>query len=192
MSLFGRGKRERAVEAFRSQFGIDLYEGGHYNSEKWLEYGVSILNGYDFVAVVNHKEMGRLVEKGWYIFDRHKGWVKKAAMDRKQSLQLYADTKPYYYSEILEDFDGVLPAEKAESACCMICDEYISAYMTKRYFGFSIKVPADALWTRGTSHTQAIYMPHRDPDPRNESPTERAARMKRIDELVDQLANLVK
>ncbi len=192
MSWFGKSKREKAIEAFKTQFGIDLYEGGHYNSEKWLEYGISILEGFDFVAVINRKAAGKLVAKEWYIYSKGDGWVKKASMDRQQSFRLYADTKPYYIAELLEDFNGKLPPEKEESACCMICDEYISSYMTNYYFGFSVKVCSDASWEKGSSHTQAIYMPHRDPDPRNETPTEYAARMKRLDELTDQLADLLK
>lgn len=192
MPLLGKSKRKKAVEALKTQFGIDLYASGHYNNEKWMEYSVHILEGYDFVAVINRKEAGKFVAKEWYLYNKSNGWVKKASMNRQQSIQLYADTKPYYISELLDDLGGKLTPEKEESACCIICDEYISSYMTRRYFGFSIKVCGDALWKKGTSHTQAIYMPHRDPPPEKETAEEYAARMARIDGLVDQLADLIK
>ncbi len=112
MGLFWKSKDERAIEALRSQFGIDLYESGSYYSEKIKEYSVSIVNGYDFIAVINRKINGRFVAKEWYLYSRSKGWVKKGALNRQQSVQLYCDTQPYYTQDILKEHGGRLTGER--------------------------------------------------------------------------------
>lgn len=185
--MFGKRKRDKAIDALKAQFGIDLYESGHYCNDKLGEYNVYILEGYDFIAVINRKSNGRFVAKEWYKFSKSNGWVKLATMDKQQSVQLYLDTQPYWMADELEKWGGKVPPDKAERLACAICDEYISSFMTQRYFGFSIHVSRDDGWRSGHSHTQAVYMPHRDPDPRNETPEEHAARMRRIDDATDAL-----
>lgn len=187
MSLFGKNKCQKAKEALKSQFGIDLYESGHYECDKWLEYSISISEKYDFVAVINRKEHGKFVAKEWYLYDKSSGWVKKASMDKRQSINLYAETMPYNMETVLEKYGNRLPQKEEEHYACIICDEYLSSYMTKHYFGFSIKVNSDFFWGKGTSHTQAIYMPHRDPNPNSETPEEYAARTAKSDSLIDEL-----
>ena len=190
--FWSKKKSEKAIVALREQLGINVYENGRYLNEKRNEYQVSISDTDDCVAVVNRKENGRFVAKEWFIYSKSAGWLKKASMNREQCIKLYKDTKPYYFESLLEEFVGNLPPEKEESAALIICDEYLSSYMTRHYFGFSIKVIDDVFWTRGESHTQAIYMPHRDLPPQEETEEERIAREKRIDCLVDQLAQVLK
>lgn len=187
MGLFGKSKKEKAIEALRSQLGIDLYENGSYCSDKRKEYCVSILEGYSFVAVVNRKSNGRFVTKEWYLYDKSAGWIKKASLNRQQSIRLYFETKPYYIQDLLESQGGRLTPEQEDGCCLMICDEYISNYMTSRYLGFSVKVYDDVLWARGDGHTEATYMPHRSPPPREKTPEELA----RLDRLIDEVADLL-
>lgn len=111
MSLFGKNKCQKAKEALKSQFGIDLYESGHYECDKWLEYSISILEKYDFVAVINRKEHGKFVAKEWYLYDQSSGWVKKASMDKRQSINLYAETMPYNMETVLEKYGNTLSTE---------------------------------------------------------------------------------
>lgn len=188
MGLFGKSKEEKAIEALHSQLGIDLYESGSYSSEKYKEYAVSILKGYSFVAVVNRKSNGRFVAKEWYLYDKSAGWIKKASLNRQQSIQLYFETKPYYIKDLLEEQGGRLTPEQEENSCLIICDEYTSNYMTSRFLGFSIKVHDDVFWARGDEYTEATYMPHRAPPPREKTPEELA----RLDKLIDEVADLFK
>lgn len=156
MWLFGKKKAEKAREALRTQFGIDTSD-----NDVGGQYMFSISEGYDFVAVINRKEHGRFLAKEWYLYDSVDGWVKKASLNRKQSLQLYADTKPYYVQDTLEEQGGRLTPEDEEEFCLIICDEYISTHMTERYLGFKIRVLDDIFWNRGSWKTEAKYMPHR-------------------------------
>lgn len=190
--FWNKKKSEKAIMALKEQLNINLYENGRYRDEKQNEYRVSISDKDDCLAVVNRKENGHFIAKEWFVYSKSAGWIKKAAMNRKQCIQLYKDTKPYYFESLLEEFGGNLPPEKEETAVLIICDEYLSSYMTRRYFGFSIKVLDDVFWARGESRTQAIYMPHRDSPPEDETAEERMARAKRIDSLVDQLTDVLK
>lgn len=186
MGLFWKSKREKAIEDLKTQFGIDLYESGNYRCDKWQEYLVSILEGYDFIAVINQKENGVLVAKEWYKYKKSKGWVQLASMNCDESFHLYLDTKPYAYQ-------GAKWTKKdIESAASMICGEYISTFMTEYYFNKSIRPFDDVSWGKGKSHTEAIYMPYRDPPPAEETDEEREARIDRIVDEMEDLINEVK
>lgn len=156
MWLFGRKQAEKARNALRTQFGIDPKD-----TDVSGKYMFSISEGYDFVAVINRTENGRLIAKEWYLYNASQGWVKRASLNRRQSLQLYADTKPHYVQDTLDEQGGRLTLEDEENFSLIICDEYISTYMTEQYFGFKIKVLADIFWNRGEWNTDAQYMPHR-------------------------------
>lgn len=192
-SLFGKGKRDQAINALKTQFSIDLYESGHFQTDKRNKYKVSISDTDDCIAVINRARDNILIAKEWYLYDKKLDqWLKKAALDRQRSVQLYMDTKPYYVKSLLEELGGHLTREKEDACSLIICDEYLSSYMTSHYFGFSIRVNDDYFWAKGSYRTEAIYMPHRISPPEEETDEERIAREKRIDALIDQLADVIK
>lgn len=184
MGLFGKSKEQKAIDSLHSQFGIDFYERDNHNKE----YVVSVLKGYSFVAIINRKSDGRFVAKEWYLYDKSNGWVKKASLNRRQSMQLYFETKPYYIKDLLEEQSGKLTIEQEESCCLIICHEYTSNYMTSHYLGFSIKVHDDLFWERGEWYTEAIYMPHQSPPPKEKTASERAE----FERVLDEIATCIK
>ena len=192
-SLFGKRKRDQAIHALKTQFGIDLYESGHFQTDKRNKYKVSISDTDDCIAVINRARDNILIAKEWYLYDNKSDrWIKKATLDRQQSVQLYMDTNPYYVKSLLEELGGHLTREKEDACSLIICDEYLSSYMTSHYFGFTIRVNDDYFWAKGSHRTEAIYMPHRVSPPEEETDEERIAREKRIDTLVDQLTDVIK
>lgn len=192
-SLFSKRKSDQAIDALKTQFNIDLYESGHFQTDRRNKYKVSISDTDDCIAVINRGRDNTLMAKEWYLYDKKSGqWIKKAALNRQQSVRLYMDTKPYYVKSLLEELGGHLTREKEDACSLIICDEYLSSYMTSHYFGFSIRVNDDYFWAKGSHRTEAIYMPHRSSPPEEETEEERIAREKRIDALVDQLADVIK
>lgn len=153
-------KRDKALAVFESQFGIRVYNNGEVIGEQYEKYAITLLPGYDFIAVLNRYENEKFFSKEWYKFQSEK-WIKKASLNFNQSLEVYKDTKPEYINYILKKQNGVLTSEQKNHFSLLICDEYLSSYFTSYYFGFSIKVHSDIFWQRGEFPTEAIYMPYR-------------------------------
>ncbi len=189
--MFGM-KRKRAIKALKEELGIDVYQSGTYQNEIEKKYSVHILDGYDCVAIINCIQNDRLISKDWYIYSWFSGWVKKGSMNRKQCIELYRDTNPYYVRGVLLESKNGMTPEFEESIARIICDEYMSTYMTQRYFHFSIDVTGDYAWMNGESVTEAIYMPKRMSDPAKRSAAEIERHNKEIDALAEEIGAAIR
>lgn len=192
MGFFARRKKEKAIRRLKSQLGVDLYEKGTYNPEKSMTYSTHISEGDDFLIVLNRKKDDHLISKEWYLYDKKNGWAKMGSLTRKECFKLYVDTKPYYMQSVFEELGNkCVPTDRYEKMCSVILDEYLSSYMTQQYFGFSFKTYWDRYWKDGRGHTEAIYLPNRDPPPKKKTPEEEAEDEQHLNELIDELASLI-
>ena len=77
-SLFSKRKSDQAIDALKTQFNIDLYESGHFQTDRRNKYKVSISDTDDCIAVINRGRDNILMAKEWYLLDK-KGSLKQAA-----------------------------------------------------------------------------------------------------------------